>query len=69
MDDLEFVNALPAAAARKGKWERIANALTERPGEWAKIRASGGYPRERLKALGCEVRVVRGVLYARWPRP
>jgi hypothetical protein len=65
--DVEFVGELPESARRPDKWKEIRATLAGRPGEWAHISALGGYPRERLKQLGCEVRTVKGVLYARWP--
>ena len=64
---VEFVGELPEEARRADKWREIRATLAGRPGEWAKIDAPGGYPRERLKQLGCEVRTSKGVVYARWP--
>jgi len=67
---LEFVDTLPAQARRTSKWTDIRAELAGRPGEWARIYAGGGYPRQRLAALGCEVRTVtvdgEKQTYARW---
>lgn len=72
MSDLvEFVAELPERAQRRSRWAEIRAALAGRPGEWALIHAPGGYPRQRLAALGCEVRSVtvngEKLTYARWP--
>jgi hypothetical protein len=65
---VEFVDDLPPGPRpRPDKWKQIRASLAARPGQWARIDAKGGYPRQRLKDLGCEVRVVDGVTYARWP--
>lgn len=64
---VEFVGELPEAARSMSKWTEIRAALAGRPGEWARLDAKGGYPRQRLRDLGCEVRTIQGQLYARWP--
>lgn len=65
---VEFVDALPETRrGRSDKWLEVRAALAARPGQWARIEAKGGYPRQRLKGLGCEVCQVKGVTYARWP--
>lgn len=48
-------------------WQQVAATLVGRPGQWARIDAKGGYPRSRLRDLGCEVVSIKGVTYARWP--
>ena len=66
---LTFVSELPDGSrpGRPDKWKQIRATLAGRPGTWAKIDAKGGYPRQRLKDLGCEVTQIKGVIYARWP--
>lgn len=66
-DLVEFVDDLPEQVRRPTKWTELRATLAGQPGRWAKIDAKGGYPRQRLAALGCDVRVVAGQLYARWP--
>ena len=72
-ETVEFVAELPEQVQRnrRSKWLEVRATLAGRPGEWARIHASGGYPRQRLAALGCEVRTVtvdgEHHTYARWP--
>lgn len=61
---VEFVDELPTTAANK--WKEVRATLAGQPGRWAKIDAKGGYPKQRLATLGCEVRTVEGQLYARF---
>lgn len=67
---VEFVDELPEQASRGTKWKEVRAALAGRPNEWARIYAPGGYPRQRLAALGCEVRTVTvdgtTQTFARW---
>lgn len=63
---VRFVAELPVNPKRPSRWDEIAAELMTRPFTWALIDAKGGYPRQRLKDLGCEVRVVAGQTYARW---
>jgi hypothetical protein len=64
---VRFVDSLPPAASRGTRWRDVRATLAGKPGQWALIDAKGGYPRQALKALGCEVKVVEGRTYARWP--
>lgn len=49
-------------ARNRGRWQEIAEALKERPGEWALVAENewAGGAASRLQALGCEV-TCRGV--------
>lgn len=70
-DLVEFVDSLPEKVVRSTRWTEVRATLAGRPGEWARIDAPGGYPRQRLAALGCEVRQVtvdgERQTFARWP--
>jgi hypothetical protein len=64
---VEFVDELPRPRyGAPDKWKTVRDTLAGNAGVWARIEAKGGYPRQRLKDLGCEVCQVKGVTYARW---